>query len=107
VTTDLERPKVVLFVWVIRMAEIVIHANRLHDARDCFGAQAGNASRHQRRAGCEVLPQFIVERTIRALTDRLAVGRVAAGAPNNAAKGIFNANWLVRNTRFLPVAGSR
>jgi hypothetical protein len=50
------------FIRVISVAEIVIDANCLHDARDCFGAQGGNASRHHGGTGCKVLAQLIVER---------------------------------------------
>ena len=50
-TINLKRAKVMFFIRVICVVEIVVDANCLHDARDCFGAQGGNANRHYSGTG--------------------------------------------------------
>ena len=40
VAVDFERPKVVFFVWVVGMTEIIIDGNCLHDPRDRLAPKA-------------------------------------------------------------------
>ncbi len=58
---DLERAKVMLFVWIVGMAKVVIDFDGPDDARDCFGAERSNAYRHDRMAMTEILSQLVVE----------------------------------------------
>ena len=62
VAVDLERAKVMLFVWIVGVAKVVIDFDSLDDARDCFGTERSDAYRHDRMALAEILSQLIVER---------------------------------------------
>jgi hypothetical protein len=61
VALDLERAKVMFFVWIIGAAKVVVDFDRLDDARDCFGAERNDAYRHDRMALAEILSQLVVE----------------------------------------------
>ena len=61
VAVGFERAEVVFSVRVIGVAEVVVDFDGRDDARDCFGAEGGNASPSGPRDRL-VLPQFIVER---------------------------------------------
>jgi hypothetical protein len=63
VAIGFERTEIVLFVWVVGVAEIVVDGNRLHDAGYGFGSQCCDAGRDEGRTGAEVLAQFVIERT--------------------------------------------
>ena len=59
---DLKRPKIVFFVWVIGVAEIVVHGDGFDDASDGFSTEGGDTGCDEGRADGEVLAQFVVER---------------------------------------------
>ena len=59
---DLERPKIMLFVWVVGVAKIVIHRDGFDDALDSLLAKRSNAGRDDGEAAEQVLTQLIVER---------------------------------------------
>ena len=60
VVLDLERAKVMFFVWIVSMAKVVVDFDRLDDARDCFGAERSDAYRHDRMVLAEILSQLVV-----------------------------------------------
>ena len=59
---DLERAKVMFFVWIVSVAKVVVDFDRLDDARDRFRAKRSNARRHHRMTLAEILSQLVVER---------------------------------------------
>ena len=59
---DLERAKVMFFVWIVGVAKVVVDFDRLDDARYRFGAERSDARRHDRMALIEILSQLVVER---------------------------------------------
>jgi hypothetical protein len=62
VTINLKRTKVMFFIWVVDMAEIVVDANCLHDAGDCFRRPLREAQRRRRCAGSKQ-PRFAIRGT--------------------------------------------
>ena len=62
VPVDFEYAEIVLFVWVIGVAEIIVHGDGFNDASDGFGAEGGDTGCDQGRTDGEVLAQFVVER---------------------------------------------
>ena len=63
----IERAKVVLFVRVVGVTEIVKDADGLDDPGNRFGAKSRNARGHHRGPSGKILTQFIVQRTDRAV----------------------------------------
>jgi hypothetical protein len=61
---DLERPKVMFLVWVIGVAEIIVHGNCFDDASNGFGAEGRDTGGDEGRTDSEVLAQFVVERAM-------------------------------------------
>jgi hypothetical protein len=55
-TFGLERPKIMLFVWVIGVAEVVIHRDSLDDALDSLLAKRSDAWRDDGHTAEQVLP---------------------------------------------------
>jgi hypothetical protein len=53
---DLKRPKVAFLVWIIGVAEIVVHGDSFDDASDGFSAQGSDA-------GCDK-PSFALGRIV-------------------------------------------
>ena len=60
-TVGLERSKVVLFVGVVGMTEVVEHRDGLDDAVDGDLAERRNARRHDGNAAGKALTQFVIE----------------------------------------------
>jgi len=58
---DLERAKVVFFVWIVGVAKVVVDFDCFHDARDRFAAEGGYARRHEGTTVAEIVPQLVVE----------------------------------------------
>jgi hypothetical protein len=50
-------------VWVIGVAEIIVHGDGFHDASNGFRAEGGDTGGDEGRTDSEVLAQFVVERT--------------------------------------------
>jgi hypothetical protein len=61
-TFGLERPKIMLFVWVVGVAKIVIHRDGFDDALNSLLAKRSDAWRDDGEAAEQVLTQLIVER---------------------------------------------
>jgi len=61
VALDLERAKVMFFVWIVGVAKVIVDFDRLDDARDGFGSERSDAYRHDRMALAEILSQLVVE----------------------------------------------
>ena len=59
---NLERAKVMFFMWIVGMAKVVIDFDGLDDARDCFGAERSGGPGHDRMTLAEILSQLVVER---------------------------------------------
>ena len=55
-----ECAEVMLFVWIVGVAEIVIDGDGLDDARNGFGTEGRDASSHHCRTLLEVLTQRVV-----------------------------------------------
>ena len=62
VPVDFERAKIVFFVWVVGVAEIVVDRDSFDDARNSFGAEGGDTGGDEGRTDREVLAQFVVKR---------------------------------------------
>ena len=60
-TFGLERPKIMLFVWVVGVTKIVIDRDGLDDALDSLLAQRSDTRRDDGEAAEQVLTQLIVE----------------------------------------------
>ena len=60
VTIGFERAKVMFFVWVVGMTEIIEHRDSLDDPVDCFWAKRSNARRHYGDAGSQMLTQVVI-----------------------------------------------
>jgi hypothetical protein len=57
VTVNFKRAEIVLFVWVVLITKIVVDGDGLHDSRDRFVAESGDACGDDRCAdtGAEVV----------------------------------------------------
>jgi hypothetical protein len=62
VAVGIEGPEIVFFMWVVRVAKVVEHRDRLDDPFDGFGTERGNAGRDDRHSAGEMLTQLIVQR---------------------------------------------
>jgi hypothetical protein len=61
VAAGFKRAKVMFFVRVVGVAEIVVDRDSLDDARHGFGSECGNTGRNKGRTGAEVLAKFVIE----------------------------------------------
>jgi hypothetical protein len=61
VAVSLERAKIVLFMGVVGVAEVVEHGDGLDDTLDRLLAEGGDAWRHDGDATAKVLPQLVIE----------------------------------------------
>jgi hypothetical protein len=93
VAIGFERAEIVLFVWVVGVAEIVVNGNCFDDAGHCFGAQGGDTGRNKGRTGAEVLAQFVIERTNGFGERRLASARNAVPGRARTMKSCRFSEW--------------